>query len=136
MKFDWSEFTREEYETCKRDYEDGKYIADRFLGCIHVGEICIDVIVRDYGTNDGPEFAYSFDFYVGNEDTGYGYKDMENGGVVAYDYADGDDIYVFSYDYDEFVKESESLIESYINKNDDKYSYSLVEKANKPLFMF
>lgn len=126
MKFDWRELTREKYETCKRDYEDGKDIVDRFLGCIHVGEIWINVLVKDYSMNDDPELAYLFDFYVGNEDTGYGYKkDMENGGVVAYDYAYGDDIYVFSYDYDEFVKESEELIKSYINKNDGRYSYSL-----------
>ena len=75
----------------------------------------------------------SYDFYVANEDTGYGYRLESN---IPYDYADGTDLTDLALSYDEFVKKSEELLTSFIKENDKVKGYSLIEKANKPLLIW
>lgn len=56
---------------------------------------------------------------------------------MPYDYADGTDLYDLTLSYDDFVKEAERLIAEFIESNDTNgHSYSLVEKANKPLLIW
>lgn len=131
MKVNWDELKKENYTNNKARLAE---MVDDYIGFIRIGEICVDVLIRDYGDNDLPEYAYSYDFYVANEDTGYGYKlDMNN---LPYDYADGTDLKDLSLSYDEFVKKSEELITKFIEENDKVNGYSLVEKANKPLLVW
>ena len=131
MKINWDELKRENYTNDKTKLAE---MVDDCIGFIRIGEICIDVIIRDYGNADLPEYAYSYDFYIANEDTGYGYKeDMNN---LPYDYADGTDLKDLTLSYNEFVKKSEELIENFIEENVKVNRYSLIEKANKPLLIW
>ena len=131
MKIDWTDLKRENYINDKSKLAE---MVDDCIGFIRIGEICVDVVIRDYGNRDIPEYAYSYDFYVANEDTGYGYKiDMDN---LPYDYADGTDLKDLSLSYEEFVKKSEHLITKFIEENDNVNDYSLIEKANKPLLIW
>ena len=130
MEFNWNELKKENYTNNKKELLE---LVDDCIGFIRIGEICVDVIIRDYG-EEGNKLAYSYDFYVANEDTGYGYKEDLN---IPYDYADGTDLYDLSLSYEDFVKESERIITEFINANDRKdHKYSLIEKANKSLLMW
>lgn len=131
MKINWDDLKEKNYTNDKTKLAE---MVDDCIGFIRIGEICVDVLIRDYGDGDIPKYAYSYDFYVANEDTGYGYKtDMNN---LHYDYADGTDLKDLSLSYDEFVKKSEELITKFIEENDKVNGYSLVEKANKPLLIW
>lgn len=130
MKFNWNELKKENYTNDRKELLE---LVDDYIGFIRIGEICVDVLIRDYG-EDESKLAYSYDFYVANEDTGYGYKEELN---IPYDYADGTDLYNLSLSYEDFVKESEKIITKFINENDKKnHAYSLVEKANMPLLIW
>lgn len=109
-------------------------MVDDCIGFIRIGEICVDVIIRCYGDTDNPEYVYSYDFYVANEDTGYAYKEEMNN--LPYDYADGVDLKALAFSYDEFVEKSENMITMFIERNDKSNGYSLVEKVNKPLLIW
>ena len=131
MKINWDDLKEKNYTNDKTKLAE---MVDDCIGFIRIGEICVDVLIRDHGDGDIPKYAYSYDFYVANEDTGYGYKtDMNN---LPYDYADGTDLKDLSLSYDEFVKKSEELITKFIEENDKVNGYSLVEKANKPLLIW
>ena len=130
MEFNWNELKIENYTNNKKELLE---LVDDCIGFIRIGEICVDVVIRDYG-EEGNKLAYSYDFYVANEDTGYGYKEDLN---IPYDYADGTDLFNLSLSYEDFVKESERIITEFINANDRKdHKYSLIEKANKSLLMW
>lgn len=132
MRFNWNDLTEDRYTNDKKKLID---LVEDCIGFIRIGEICVDVLIRDYGeTDEEHKLAYSYDFYIANEDTGYGYKEDLD---IAYDYADGTDLFDLSLSYDDFVKESERLIKEFIEANDKiGHSYSLVEKANKPLLVW
>ena len=89
---------------------------------------------EEFISYDNPEYVYSYDFYVANEDTGYAYKEEMNN--LPYDYADGVDLKALAFSYDEFVEKSENMITMFIERNDKSNGYSLVEKANKPLLIW
>ena len=113
-------------------------MVDEYIGHIHVGDICIDIIVRDYG-NEKEMLAYSFDLYVYGEDTGYGYKDDKSGNRIPYDYAEGCDIFDsdLPISFEKFKEMAEKLIARYIVVNDTKFGgknpYSLVGKASESI---
>lgn len=131
MKINWDELKRENYINKEEDLSE---MFDDCIGFIRIGEICVDVIIRCYGDTDNPEYVYSYDFYVANEDTGYAYKEEMNN--LPYDYADGVDLKALAFSYDEFVEKSENMITMFIERNDKSNGYSLVEKANKPLLIW
>ncbi len=131
MKINWDELKRENYINKEEDLSE---MVDDCIGFIRIGEICVDVIIRCYGDTDNPEYVYSYDFYVANEDTGYAYKEEMNN--LPYDYADGVDLKALAFSYDEFVEKSENMITMFIERNDKSNGYSLVEKANKPLLIW
>lgn len=131
MRINWDELKRENYINKEEDLSE---MVDDCIGFIRIGEICVDVIIRCYGDTDDPEYVYSYDFYVANEDTGYAYKEEMNN--LPYDYADGVDLKALAFSYDEFVEKSENMITMFIERNDKSNGYSLVEKANKPLLIW
>lgn len=131
MRINWDELKRENYINKEEDLSE---MVDDCIGFIRIGEICVDVIIRCYGDTDNPEYVYSYDFYVANEDTGYAYKEEMNN--LPYDYADGVDLKALAFSYDEFVEKSEDMITMFIERNDKSNGYSLVEKANKPLLIW
>lgn len=131
MRINWDELKRENYINKEEDLSE---MVDNCIGFIRIGEICVDVIIRCYGDTDNPEYVYSYDFYVANEDTGYAYKEEMNN--LPYDYADGVDLKALAFSYDEFVEKSENMITMFIERNDKSNGYSLVEKANKPLLIW
>lgn len=113
MEFCWDNFKKEKYTDIKDKLDKRAELADDYIGSVRVGEICVDVLIRDYGEGDTPKYAYSYDFYVANEDTGYGYRLESN---IPYDYADGTDLTDLALSYDEFVKKSEELLTSFIKE--------------------
>jgi hypothetical protein len=131
LRINWDELKRENYINKEEDLSE---MVDDCIGFIRIGEICVDVIIRCYGDTDNPEYVYSYDFYVANEDTGYAYKEEMNN--LPYDYADGVDLKALAFSYDEFVEKSENMITMFIERNDKSNGYSLVEKANKPLLIW
>lgn len=131
MKYCWDELT-------KADYENIKIYPDEFVGKIRCGELCFDVLIRDNG-EDG--YSFSYDCYVANVDSGYGYT--KDG--IAYDYASGSDWYIFGLPYEDFVRESERVLDEFISWSDETPSglftihrnpYSLRGKANAPLLIW
>lgn len=122
---DWTEYmSKYENETIW----DGEYIC-----CFRVGDLCFDIVYTDPG-DEKPFLRY--DLYVGGEDTGYGYSRIEDG--YPYDYADGDgfgDTCVWM-TLDDFKAKAEEVLTAYINENDTRFGYSLVEKANEPLHVW
>ncbi len=130
MKFDWSNFTKENY----KDMLNGNI---GYCGAVHVGDICIEFITEKGTVINGinsvvnQEEYVMCNFYVADEDTGYGYKDDG----MPYDYADGIDVKMpYKLSYDGFIVKVESLLTEYIETyNGD---YSLVEHANRQLKMW
>lgn len=116
MKFDWSRFTEADFEKYIKNAS--KY--DDYIGAVHIGDICIDLLIED-------DNLLTYDFYVAHEDTGYGYKND-----IPYDYADGDAMEMpYNALYDEFRVKAEELFTKYINAY--RGNYSLVEHACRPL---
>ena len=134
LEFTWV-MDEKEYES---DEKKVSMLVDLYVGHDNVGNICVDIIIRDYGDED-EKLAYSFDLYIAGEDTGYGYKELKDGSTLPYDYAEGDDIWVADLptDFEDFKKKAEKLIARYISLYDKKFGganpYSLVEKASKPV---
>ena len=117
MKFDWSKFTEADFER----YIKNSSQYDDYIGAVHIGDICIDLLIQD-------DNVLAYDFYVAHEDTGYGYKND----ILPYDYADGDAMEMpYNASYDEFVAKAEKLFIEYIKAYNG--NYSLVEHANRPL---
>ena len=127
MKFDWSNFTKENYNTILNGKTD-------YCGAAHIGDICIEFVTERGTVINGINSVVSHEeyvmcnFYVAHEDTGYGYKDDG----MPYDYADGFEIEMpYKLSYDEFIAKVEDLSIEYIEGYNS--SYSLVEHANRPL---
>lgn len=125
MKFDWTKFTEEDYKNMLNANSD-------YLGSVHIGDICIELIAEAGGIWTYKEYTpveiVMFNFYVAHEDTGYGYKDD----ILPYDYADGFNMEMpYDLTYDEFKAKAEKLFVEYIELY--KGEYSLVEHANRPL---
>lgn len=117
MKFDWSNFTEQQYKELTKDNPND------FVGAIHVGDISVDLI------NHTDIKKLFFDFYVLHENTGYG--KTEKG--VPYDFADGTSVDTPNscLTYDDFKMLAVEKIKEYIT--DFKGTYSLFEHANRPL---
>ena len=117
MKFNWDGFTEFSFDR----YIKNSYLYDDYIGVVHVGDICIELMIHD-------DDILSFEFYVAHEDTGYGYKND----VLPYDYANGFDIDMpCDLSYEEFKDKAEKLFMEYIESYNG--NYSLVEHANRPL---
>lgn len=69
MKFNWNSFTEEDFVNYCATIENERMFDNDFIGCVRIGDLCFDLIVREY--ND--EFVLDYDLYVGGFDDGYGY---------------------------------------------------------------
>ena len=124
MRFDWSNFTKADYEKYMKKCMAKVVDCYDYIGAVHVGDISIDLV------DCGEDGVLVYDFYVAHEDTGYGYKND-----IPYDYADGDGMNIpYGLSYDEFKGKAEKLFMKYIESY--KGSYSLAEHANRPLEMW
>ena len=125
MKFDWRNFTEEDYCKYIKKRNAGVFDCEDYIGSVHIGDISIDLV--DFGEE---EFL-AYDFYVAHEDTGYGYK-LGVPYDIPYDYADGSTVDIpYDLSYNEFKAKAEKLFMEYIEAYNG--SYSLVEHANRPL---
>ena len=146
MKFDWRNFTEEDYNKMTNGEED--------FGQVYVGDICIELVVEEGGFIDLENETQNHterilcNFYVAHEDTGYGYKNEHgantDGDGMPYDYAEGGDMDMpYGLSYEEFKNKAEKLFEEFITENDkwsgynyktEQYlNYSLIDHANRPL---
>lgn len=149
MKFDWNEFTANDFVDYCAKVENDMIQTDEYVGCVRVGNLCFDLLVRTDG--DDGKMWLSYDLYVGGVDTGYGYADIkkavdmyyglpndgEKNPQYPYDYAEGGDFEdtMISMTYDDFQKYAEAKFEEHILT----WSYneaSLLEKANEPLHIW
>lgn len=126
MKFDWTNFTEIDFTDYCAKAENDLMHEDEYVGCVRVGNLCFDLMVRD---NDGKLYL-SYDLYVGGVDSGYGYTASD----YPYDYAEGGNFEdtMISMSYEEFQKYAEEKFELFI-KIWPYEAASLVGKANEPL---
>lgn len=134
MKFDWRNFTEEDYKNYLAKCVAKIFDCNDYLGAVRVGDICIELLDSYwFGADDEYdelEKALAYNFYVAFEDTGYGYKN--NG--LTYDYAGG--VFIdapYDMSYEEFKNKMEKLFEEFITENNETNGYSLVKHANKRL---
>ena len=133
MKFDWSNFTQNDFvDYCAKTENEMLTAIDDYVGCVRVGNLCFDLLVEMDNKN---KWRLAYDLYVGGVDSGYGYSarndKMEE---YPYDYADGGmfEDTMISMSYEDFQKHAEAEFEKYI-KTHTYNAASLIEKANEPL---
>ena len=128
---DWNGFTKENYELMLSELE-----PDKYYGSVRVGELCFDVIIRDYENKGESNIAISFDCYVANENTGYGEKVTDNGEIIYYDFADGVDVFDLTLPYYDFVRYMINCLTNFIIKENKNHEYSLLDKASADLLIW
>ena len=120
--FDWQDFSESRYNETRAKMNDNPAHDGLFVGCVRVGELCFDLVLRDYGE---PKPSLDYDLYVGGIDDGYGYgKDC-----YPYTYAEGGMLQTCA-DYDTFKATAEQEFVNYINSYG---AYDLPTKAAMPL---
>ena len=72
ITFHWNNNQKADIEKFLKKVNSGADINDDYIGAVEAGDICFDLVVREY--NPG-QLKLSTDCYVGNIDTGYGYSD-------------------------------------------------------------
>ena len=124
--FEWKNFGLDRFgqTLCKMSE---RRFADWCVGSVRVGDICFDLVLRDYG-DDGLTLTY--DTYVGGIDDGYGYG-IEH---YPYTYADGGFLSLSAdVAYKDFKEAAEEELTNFINA--DNY-YGMAEKAAMPLHIW
>ena len=145
MKFDWTNFTSIDFTDYCAKVENDIIESDDYVGCVRVGDLCFDLLVRTDGED---KWWLSYDLYVGGVDTGYGYSDVVRAKKIyngepydepkdpqyPYDYAEGGDFEgtMISMTYEDFQKHAEAEFKKYIKTWPYK-EVSLIKKANEPL---
>lgn len=93
--FNWDGFSEEIFNKYKKDTREGSIIADDCLGLVRIGNLCFDIITRNYENEES--VVLDADLYVGGVDSGYGYSSSG----YPYDFAGGftisDEIKTMSY---------------------------------------
>lgn len=149
-KFDWSNFTKENFVDYCAQMENGKLYADDYIGCVRVGELCFDLVLRLYeedkngNWNDNDNLTLTYDLYVGGvvgdwnpSGEPYAYSRIEPG--YPYDYAEGGDFddSCISMTYEDFVKLAEDSFAEYIETSRYYNAPNLLrEKAEAPLHIW
>lgn len=126
MKFNWDNFTAEDFINYCALVENNEMEGDNCIGNVIVGNLCFDLVTRDKENN---ELGLDYDLYVGGIDTGYAYSEKNH---YPYDYQGGSGFAdsCISMAYNDFKVYVEKELETYI-ENEDKYykDCSLIEKA-------
>lgn len=139
LKYDWSGFTKENYDKMIKEANGETFwrVGRDYFGCVRVGELCFDIMLFFDDSDD--HFQVDLDCYVANEDTGYGYKELDDGTEMAYDEASGTAVDLIL-DYDEFKSEAEKAIEGFIEWADKNCrlgkTYLFADKASKELLIW
>jgi len=127
MKYNWDDFTKEDYEkTIKaaKEMETSGY--DDYFGRVRCGQLCIEVMVYYFGGRKNTIFV---DGYVPYRE-GYGYKTLEDETEIPYDMFEVFETNNLDLTYEEFKelfeKETNKIIE---NAN-------LTKEANAELFIW
>lgn len=130
MKFNWNGFTEEDFVDYCAKMENNQVCDGDFIGCVTVGDLCFDLIVRE-NNND---LVLDYDLYIGGIDDGYSY------GKDNYPYTEGGgrnfEDTMISLTYDKFIESAEKSFVDYIFNSNYAEKYHLVEKANKPLHIW
>ena len=139
LTFDWRAFEEGDYADYCRKMEHGLMYSGDIIGCIRLGDLCIDLSVYSL-QQDGPigaedEAQLVLDFFVGGVDTGYAY------GRNGYPYDNVEEAgYRFEDDkaglkYDDFQKSIEDMIMLRIQQTE--YSNAdLIKKAADQLHIW
>lgn len=125
IDFYWR-LTEKEWDDYRNNYDNDYYSSMDSIGQCRVGDLCYDLINRDYCENG---FYLDYDLYVGGVDFGYGYT--SNG--YPYDYADGGGWSmkeIKGLSFEEFKKKAEKDLLEYIIKTD------YLDKATQPLHIW
>ena len=132
MKFDWSEFTQKDFVNYCAKLENDTIIDGDYIGCVRVGELCFDLVVRCYDN----KLTLDYDLHIGGIDDGYGYSRVdgtpytEDGGGT---FVDG---IMIDCCYDKFKEVAEGAFTDFINNEGSSHGVSLIDKANKPLHIW
>lgn len=135
-KFDWSNFTSEDFVNYCAMMENDQLYADDYVGCVRVGDLCFDLVLRCY---DDENLVLTYDLYVGGMDTGYGYSNRCNETPdYPYDFAEGGDwfstcIYL---SYEGFKLLAEESFKDYIEHSGYTLTHSLIDRAKEPLHIW
>lgn len=129
MKFNWNDFTENDFVNYCAKMENDMYFADDYVGAVRVGDLCFDLVLRLYDESEG--LVLTYDLYVGGVDSGYGYGKND----YPYDYAEGDDFKdsCISMTYDDFKEMAEESFTRYIENCKWYAAVNLVDKANEEL---
>ena len=114
---------------------------NEYVGCVRVGDLCFDLLIR---LNENVDQVLTYDLYVGGVDTGYGYSNPNKFNTdiyreednYPYDYVCGLDFprTCTSMSYDYFKAYARAEFEHFIKVEDERYKEaSLIDKANEPL---
>ena len=120
MKFDWSGMTREDWTDYCAKMENGQEYPDDYIGSVRIGELCFDLVTRQYSESEG--IVLTYDLYVGGIDSGYGYSRIDQN--YPYDYAEGSDFEdtCISLSYEEFQLLAEATFLRYLNEGQIFYA--------------
>ncbi len=133
-KFDWRNFTEEDYNKYLEKCVARIFDCHDYLGAVRIGDICIELLDSDWLGEDGEyeelEKILAYNFYVAHEDTGYGYKND----ILPYDHAgEGFMDVPYGMSYAEFKNKTEEVFKEFIMENDETNDYSLVKHSKKKL---
>ena len=148
--FDWSNFTKEDFVDYCAKIENNQLLADDYVGCVRVGDLCFDLVLRLYPATAEEEDAYydspeanklilTYDLYVGGVDSGYGYSDRDKSTPnYPYDFAEGSDFdeTCIRYTYEDFQTLAEEAFTEYINHSAYTLTHNLIDKALEPLHIW
>lgn len=132
MVFNWDGLPKDDFvDYCARMennlIEDGAYV-----GCVRIGVLCFDLVVREYAHDKPREHALDYDLYIGGIDSGYGYT-LTNKYPYSYDGGGSFESLMIDLTYEQFKDNVERALTDFIMNEGSEHNISLVEEANKPL---
>lgn len=148
-KFDWSEFPALAFRGYCLKLADNQLRADDYVGCVRVGDLCFDLVLRlypeteeeelDYYNNpDASKLVLTYDLYVGGVD-GYSYssRDKDNPNY-PYDFAEGGDWFgtCENLSYTGFKLLAEESFKDYIEHSGYTLTHNLIDRALEPLHIW
>jgi len=142
--FYWDGFLALDFTDYCARVENNDLPPDSYLGCVRVGELCFDLVTREYSEDEG--IVLTYDLYVGGacdgrvagindnlEPVAYGYSRLIPD--YPYEYAEGSDFAdtCISMTYEDFKTLAEAEFTKYINTSCYTNKYDLPAKARAQL---
>lgn len=132
MNFNWDGLVQNDFVNYCARIESETISDGYYIGCVRVGDLCFDLIVRQYDS-----WELDYDLYIGGIDDGYGYSQLDAGYPYSEDsggsFADG---LLINLTYDKFKEVVEAALTDFICNEGSVYNVSLIEKANEPLHIW